>query len=50
MDDLTGHSNSLIFERRGNIHHANVQYLSPGVYLLRIQEGNKNYQIKIIKK
>ncbi|MDZ7646737.1 MAG: family 16 glycosylhydrolase [Cytophagales bacterium] len=48
--DLTGRSNSLVFERIGNIHHANVQHLSSGVYLLRIQEGNKNYQFKIIKK
>jgi hypothetical protein len=48
--DLTGRSNSLVFERTGDIYRANVQHISQGVYLLRIQEGNKNYQIKIIKK
>jgi len=48
--DLTGRSNSLVFERIGKIYHANVQHISQGVYLLRIQEGDKNYQIKIIKK
>jgi len=48
--NLTGRSNSLVFERRGEIHHANVQQLAQGIYLLHIQDGNKNYQIKIIKK
>jgi hypothetical protein len=48
--DLTGRSSSLALERIGKIYHANVQYLSQGIYLLRLQEGNKNYQIKIIKK
>jgi Secretion system C-terminal sorting domain len=48
--DLTGRSNSLVFERRGKIYQANVQHISPGVYVLRIQEGNKNHQIKIVKK
>ena len=48
--DLTGRSHHLVFERRGQIHHANVQHIPQGVYLLRIQVGNKNHQIKIIKK
>jgi len=48
--DMTGRSNSLVFERIGKIYHANVQHISQGVYLLRIQERDKNYQIKIIKK
>ncbi len=48
--DLTWRSSSLVFERIGKIYHANVQHIAQGVYLLRIQEGDKNYQIKIIKK
>ncbi len=48
--DLTGRSNSLVFERIGEIHYANVQQLSKGIYWLRIQDRSKDYQIKIIKK
>lgn len=48
--DLTGRSHSLLFERRGELLHANVPQLSQGLYWLRVQDGRKNYQLKIIKK
>ena len=48
--DMTGRSSSLVLEKRDEIYRANVQSLSDGIYVLRIQEGSAVHQIKFIKK
>ena len=50
LSDMTGRTNTLTLEQRSTVHRANVQHLSQGVYLLRVQQGNSIYQIKFIKK
>ena len=48
--DMTGRMSSLVLERRDEIHRANVEHLSQGIYLLRIQQDASIYQIKFIKR
>ena len=48
--DMTGRSNSIQLERRDDVYYGNAKELSPGVYVLRVMEGNTIRQIKFIKK
>ncbi|MFM7859312.1 MAG: T9SS type A sorting domain-containing protein, partial [Flammeovirgaceae bacterium] len=48
--DLVGRKNTIHFERLGEVFHANVSYLTLGVYVLQVQDGNQLYRIKVIKK
>jgi hypothetical protein len=48
--DMTGRTSSLSLERRGEVYRGSVQHLSPGVYLLRMQEGDNLHQVKFIKR
>jgi hypothetical protein len=50
MIDMSGRSTTIVFEELDNGYQADVSRLSPGIYLLRLQQGNKNYSLKIIKK
>jgi hypothetical protein len=50
MIDMAGRSTTIVFEELDNGYQADVSRLSPGIYLLRLQQGNKNYSLKIIKK
>ena len=50
MVDMAGRSTKVNFEELENGHRADVSGLSPGIYMLRMQQGNKNYLLKIIKK
>ena len=50
MVDMAGRSTSIVFEELDNGYRADVSRLSPGMYMLRLQQGNKNYTLKIIKK
>ena len=50
MIDMSGRPTSIVFEELDNGYQADVSRLSPGIYLLRLQQGNKNYSLKIIKK
>ncbi|SMD45051.1 Por secretion system C-terminal sorting domain-containing protein [Aquiflexum balticum DSM 16537] len=50
MIDMAGRSTTIVFEELENGYQADVSRLSPGIYLLRLQQGNKNYSLKIIKK
>jgi hypothetical protein len=47
--DLTGRAGMIVFEKNGDVHQANVQHVTKGVYLLKLTAGNKIHQIKIIK-
>ena len=47
--DLTGRANMIVFEKNGDVHRANVQHVTNGVYLLKLTVGNKIHQIKVIK-
>lgn len=48
--DLAGRRNTIEFEKRGDVYHANVQHLTPGIYLLKINEGGILHRIKVVKK
>ncbi|MFM8743233.1 MAG: T9SS type A sorting domain-containing protein, partial [Cytophagales bacterium] len=48
--DLSGRRNSIELEKRGEVHYANVQHRSLGVYLLQVQDEVATHRIKIIKK
>ena len=48
--DMTGRMSSLVLEKRDEIHRANVEHLSQGIYLLRVQQDATVHQIKFIKK
>ncbi len=48
--DMTGRSSLLVLEKREEIYRANVQSLSEGIYVLRVQAGSAVHQIKFIKK
>uniref|UniRef100_UPI0035945B8D T9SS type A sorting domain-containing protein n=1 Tax=Aquiflexum sp. TaxID=1872584 RepID=UPI0035945B8D len=48
--DMAGRSTTIFFSELDNGYQADVSRLSPGIYLLRLQQGNKNYSLKIIKK
>ena len=48
--DMTGRSGSIHLERREDVYYGNAKDLSPGVYVLRVVEGNSVRQIKFIKK
>lgn len=48
--DVTGRYSELVFESHGDVQQANVEQLAQGLYLLRLQVGNRQYQVKIIKK
>jgi beta-glucanase (GH16 family) len=48
--DLAGKQNLIEFERHGEVYEASVQHLSPGVYILEVQEGNALHRFKVIKK
>ncbi|MCS4432746.1 T9SS type A sorting domain-containing protein [Aquiflexum gelatinilyticum] len=50
MIDMAGRSNPIEFELYDEIYSANVQNLSPGIYVLWIQQGNKSYPLRVIKK
>jgi len=50
MIDMAGRSNPIQFELSNEIYSANVQSLSPGIYVLWIQQGNKSYPLRVIKK
>ncbi|WP_194974828.1 carbohydrate binding domain-containing protein [Aquiflexum lacus] len=50
MVDMAGRPTSIVFSELDNEYQADVSRLSPGVYLLRLQQGNRNYLLKIIKK
>jgi beta-glucanase (GH16 family) len=49
ISDLTGRTNSILFEQSESSHRANVQHLPRGVYLIKIIEGGKMYHVKLIK-
>ena len=48
--DMTGRMSSLVLEKRDEIHRANVEHLSQGIYLLRVQQDATVHQIKFITK
>ena len=48
--DMTGRTNTLVLEKRNDVHVANVQHLVAGVYFLRIQDEVSIHQVKLIKK
>jgi len=50
MIDMAGRPTTIVFEELENGHRADVSGLSPGMYMLRLQQGNKNHLLKIIKK
>ncbi len=50
ISDLTGRTNSIVFEQSESGHRANVQHIPKGVYLIKIIEGGKMYHLKLIKK
>jgi uncharacterized beta-barrel protein YwiB (DUF1934 family) len=50
MVDMAGRPTSIVFSELDNEYQADVSRLSPGIYLLRMQQGNRNYLLKIIKK
>ncbi|WP_373522807.1 T9SS type A sorting domain-containing protein [Aquiflexum sp.] len=50
MVDMAGRPTSIVFSELDNDYQADVSRLSPGIYLLRLQQGNRNYSVKIIKK
>ncbi len=50
ISDLSGRTNSIVFEQNESSHRANVQNLPKGIYLIKILDGSKMHQIKMIKK
>ncbi len=48
--DMTGRMSSMILEKRDESHRANVEHLSQGIYLSRIQQDATIFQVKFIKK
>ncbi len=48
--DMTGRSSSIQFNRSEDVYYGNAKDLSPGIYVLRVVEGNTVHQIKFIKK
>ena len=50
LTDMTGRTSSLTLEKRDKYYGTNVQNLTQGLYLLRIQSGAAFRQIKFIKK
>ncbi|MCX8490435.1 MAG: T9SS type A sorting domain-containing protein [Cyclobacteriaceae bacterium] len=48
--DVTGRRNTIEFERRGDVYHANIQHLMAGIYLLKINEAGVLHRIKVVKK
>jgi beta-glucanase (GH16 family) len=48
--DLTGKRNTIEFERRNDVYHANVRHLPQGIYLLQVKEGSMLRRIKLVKK
>lgn len=48
--DLAGRRNTIEFEKRGDVYHANVQHLTKGIYLLHLKEESRIRRIKIVKK
>ncbi|MFC0655294.1 carbohydrate binding domain-containing protein [Mongoliitalea lutea] len=50
MVDMTGRVNNIVFEQSNDGIRANVANLAPGMYVVRIQEGNRSYAVKVLKK
>ena len=50
ISDLNGRIAPIHFEAINNLHRANVENLSRGVYIIRILDGGNVHQIKMIKK
>lgn len=48
--DLAGRRNTIEFEKRGDVYHANVQHLTQGIYLLQLKEESRIRRIKVVKK
>ncbi|WP_175526564.1 T9SS type A sorting domain-containing protein [Rhodonellum ikkaensis] len=48
--DMTGRSYAIPFVQIGDVYQVNMSGLSPGVYVLWIQQGNESFRTKIIKK
>lgn len=48
--DMTGRNTTIHFEKSGDVFRANVQHLSRGTYVLRLQVKNTVKQIRFIKK
>jgi endonuclease/exonuclease/phosphatase family metal-dependent hydrolase len=48
--DMTGRATPMVLEKRDDVHRGNVESLSAGIYLLRIQQESKVHQVKFIKK
>ncbi len=48
--DMTGQMSNIALEKQDEIYRANVQFLSDGIYVLRVQEGATIHQIKFVKK
>jgi beta-glucanase (GH16 family) len=48
--DLTGRTNTIEFERRGDVYQANIQHLMAGIYLLKINDAGVFHRIKVVKK
>ncbi|MBI3221254.1 MAG: family 16 glycosylhydrolase [Bacteroidetes bacterium] len=48
--DLIGRINPIKFEKMNDTLSANVQHLSPGIYLLQVREGNILHRIKVVKR
>ncbi len=47
--DMSGRTATLAFEKSDNLYFAPVRHLSKGMYVLRLQQENKIYQLKFVK-
>ncbi|UJP66603.1 carbohydrate binding domain-containing protein [Mongoliitalea daihaiensis] len=50
MIDMAGRVNNVVFEESNDGIRANVSHLTPGMYVVRIQEMNRSYAVKVMKK
>lgn len=50
MIDMTGRITNIVFEESTDGIRANVSQLNPGMYIVRIQETNRSYSVKVMKK
>lgn len=48
--DLAGKSNTIEFEKRGDVYRADIQHLAQGAYLLVVIEEHSIQRIKVFKK
>ncbi|CAN5415143.1 hypothetical protein BH09BAC3_BH09BAC3_05420 [soil metagenome] len=48
--DVLGKTSQIVFQKNADGYRGNVEDLSAGIYLLRIQDGNSVHQVKFVKK